>query len=301
MRYAVAHGRRSGRGGAAALGRHAVRALRSAGHEVVEIEAATPQEARSRGAAAVADGVDVLVVAGGDGVVSLATDLCAGTGTAVGILPAGTGNDNARSLRIPTGEAALQVLLDDHRRTLDTLHVVELDRHVLGSVDAGLDARIAHRATRLPRRLGALTYTVATLVEIARLRWTPPLHYTLTVTGVDGTVTTEELDAPVVVPVNMPYLGGGLHLSPGSDPADGVLELVLVRPLSPARALVLLRAVRAGRHTSMPEVEVRRATEARIEGPPDVLAHGDGEALGPLPLTVRVSAADLQVLAPPLT
>jgi diacylglycerol kinase (ATP) len=248
----------------------------------------------------VADGVDVLVVAGGDGVVSLATDLCAGTRTAVGILPAGTGNDNARSLRIPQGGAAVQVLLDDHRRTVDTLHVVELDRQVLGSVNAGLDARIAHRGTLLPRRLGALTYTAATLVEIARLRWTPALHYTLTVTGTDGTVTSEELDAPVVTPVNLPYLGGGLHLSPDSDPADGVLELVVVRPLSPARALVLLRAVRAGRHTSMPEVVVRRATEVRIEGPADVLAHADGEALAPLPLTVRVRGSNLQVIAPPL-
>jgi diacylglycerol kinase (ATP) len=300
MRYAVAHGRRSGRGGAAALGRQAVRALRGAGHDVAQIEAATLEEARARGAAAVADGVDVMVVAGGDGVVSLATDLCAGTRTVVGILPAGTGNDNDRSLGIPRGAAAVQVLLEDHRRTVDTLHVVELDRHVLGSVNAGLDARIAHRGTLLPRRLGALTYTVATLVEIARLRWTPPLHYTLTVTAVDGTVTSEELDAPVVAPVNLPYLGGGLHLSPHSDPADGVLELVVVRPLSPARALVLLRAVRAGRHTSMPEVVVRRATEVRIEGPADVLAHGDGEALGPLPLTVRVREANLQVIAPPL-
>lgn len=299
MRYAVAHGRRSGRGGAAALGAEAVARLRASGHEVTEIEAGSYQEARARCADAVADGVDVLAVAGGDGVVSLAADLCAGTRTAVGILPAGTGNDNARSLGIGGGEAAVATLLNGRRRTLDTLHVVELDRHVLGSVDAGLDARIAHRATLLPRRLGAATYTVATLVEIARLRWTPPLHYRLTVVGPQG-ATTEELDALVVVPANMPYLGGGLHLSPGSDPADGLLDLVVIRPVTPARALALLRAVRAGRHTSMPEVEVRPATRVRIEGPADVLAHGDGEALAPLPLTVEVRPSSLQVVVPAL-
>lgn len=300
MRYAVAHGRRSGRGGAAVLGAQAVVALRDAGHDVLEIEASSLPEARARCGAAVAEGVDVLVVAGGDGVVSLATDLCAGTGTAVGILPAGTGNDNARSLGVPAGPGAVAALLQDRRRILDTLHLVELDRHVLGSVNAGLDARIAHRATLLPRRLGPWSYTVAALVEIARLPWTPPLRYTLTVTGEGGARTTERLDALVVVPANMPYLGGGLHLAPDADPADGLLDLVVVRPLAPARALVLLRAVRAGRHTSMPEVQVRRASEVRVEGPADVLAHGDGEALAPLPLTVRVAPANLQVIVPPL-
>lgn len=301
MRYAVAHGRRSGRGGAAALGARAVVELRAAGHDVVEIEAGSLGGARQRCAAQVAQEIDVLVVAGGDGIVSLATDLCAGTRTAVGILPAGSGNDNARSLRIPHDpDRALRILLEGHRRTVDTLHVAELDRHVLGSVNTGLDARIAHRATRLPRRLGGSVYTVAALVEIARLRWTPPLRYRLT-TSAAGTASTEELEALVVVPANMPYLGGGLHLAPDADPADGLLDLVVVRPLSPARALALLRAVREGRHTSMREVEVRRVDAVTVDGPADVLAHGDGEPLAPLPLTVRVAGTNLQVIAPPLT
>ncbi|MGD8201408.1 diacylglycerol/lipid kinase family protein [Ornithinimicrobium sp. W1679] len=302
MRYAVAHGRRSGRGGAAALGAEAVVRLRSQGHDVVEISAGSREEAFDRCRAQVADGVDVLVVAGGDGIVSLAADLCAGTSTAVGILPAGTGNDNARSLSIPFDAAgALQTLVGGHRRTVDVLRVEELDRHVLGSVDAGLDARIAHRATLLPRRLGALSYTVAALVEIARLPRTPPLRYRLTVTSDAGAPATEELDALVVVPANMPFVGGGLLVAPDADPADGLLDLVVIRPLSPRRALTLLRAVRAGRHTRMPEVQVRRTTRVRIEGPADVLAHGDGEALAPLPLTVGVVPSALQVVAPALT
>lgn len=302
MRYAVAHGRRSGRGGAAALGAEAVRRLRSSGHEVVEVAASTREEAADRCRAQVEAGVDVLAVAGGDGIVSLAADLCVGTPTAVGILPAGSGNDNARSLGIPFGAGrAMDVLAGGHRRTVDVLHVAELDRHVLGSVDAGLDARIAHRATLLPRQLGALTYTVAALVEIARLPRTPPLRYRLAL-GPEGTgQQVEDLDALVVVPANMPFVGGGLHVAPGADPADGLLDLVLIRPVTPARALTLLRAVRAGRHTRLPEVHVRRTTQVRIEGPADVLAHGDGEALAPLPLTVRVVPSALQVVVPGLT
>lgn len=297
MRYAVAHGRRSGRGGAAALGREAVAALRAAGHEVLELEASSLEEAREVCGAAVADGVDVLAVAGGDGVVSLATDLCAGTGTAVGILPAGTGNDNARSLGVPLRpRGAIATLVAGATRTVDTLHVRELDRHVLGSVPCALDARISQRASGSARLLGAFSYTASALVEIALLRRQPPLDYRLTVDGVE-----RETRALVVVPVNMPVFGGGIPIAPDGDPADGLLDLVVITPIPPSACLGLLRAVRAGRHTHHPAVSITRAREVRVEGPADIVAQGDGDALGPLPLTVAVAPANLRVIAPPLT
>ncbi|MDO5738570.1 MAG: diacylglycerol kinase family protein [Ornithinimicrobium sp.] len=297
MRYAVAHGRRSGRGRAAELGQEAVRRLRAAGHDVVEVTADSLDHARSACGQLVAEGLDVLVVAGGDGGVSLATDLCAGTSTAVAILPSGTGNDNARSLRIPLGpEGALETLLADHRRTVDTLYLPDLDRHVLGSVPAALDARISVRASGSARHLGSFSYTMAALIEIALLRRQPPLHYTLTVDG-----CTEELDALVVAPVNMPVFGGGLRIAPQADPSDGWLDLVVIRPVTPLQALGLLRQVRAARHTSHSAVRITPAHEVRIAGPADIVAQADGEEVGPLPLTVRLSPADLQMIAPPLT
>lgn len=298
MRYAVAHGRRRWpRGGPAGLGARAVEALRGAGHEVVEVVAGSMEQARAACGALVADGLDVLVVTGGDGVVSMATDLCAGTSTAVGILPAGTGNDCARSLAVPLRPRdAVDVLLAAHRRTVDTLHVVELDRHVLSSVPAALDARISDRANNWPRGLGPAAYTLSALIEIALLRRQPPLRYRLTVDG-----RTEELEALVVVPVNLRFFGGGLPIVPDADPADGLLDLVAIRPVGPTDALRVLQGVRRGRHTEHPAVSITRAREVWIEGPPDIVAQGDGEPLAPLPLTVQVRPSSLQVVAPPLT
>lgn len=290
------HGRRSGRGRALELGGRTARGLRSAGHEVIDVSAGTIEEARAVCAPLVEDGLDGLVVVGGDGVVSLATDLCAGTGTAVGIVPAGTGNDSARSLRIPLEPGgALQTLHEGHRRTVDTLRVVEHDRFVLGSVPSALDARISARAAGSGRRLGANSYTLAALIEIALLRFQPPLHYRLTVDGV-----VRELEALVVVPLNLPYLGGGLPLAPDADPADGLLDLAVITPVSPRHALGVLRAVRAGRHTDHPAITLTRARQVRIEGPSDIVAQADGDEVGPLPITVEVAEANLQVIAPPL-
>lgn len=294
MRYAVAHGRRSGRGGAAQLGATAVSALRADGHEVLEIVAGTLDEARAACSAAVEEGLDVLVVVGGDGVVSMGTEVCAGSRTALAIVPAGTGNDNARSLGLPRrGDAAIEVARGTARRTVDTLRVPELGRSVLGSVCCALDARIAARADGWPRALGSASYTLAALVEIAQLRRQPPLRFEITADGV-----REELEALVLVPANMPFLGGGLPLAPDADPADGLLDVVVVRPVTPAEAVGVLRAVRAGRHTHRAAVRITRAREVRVVGPADIVAHGDGEALGALPLTVRVDAASLQVVVP---
>lgn len=301
MRYAVAHGRRRSTRPAGLI-----TLLRADGHQVVEVAADTLDQARAACAALVADGLDVLVVAGGDGLVSMGTDLCAGTPTALGILPGGTGNDNARSLGIPVGRGAddaagaVAVLRADTRRTVDTLWLPEPGRHVLGSVNCALDARIAARADAWPRALGAASYTLAALVEVALLGRRPPLRFRLTVDG-----APQVLDALVLAPANMAYLGGGLPLAPRADPTDGLLDLVVITPVGPREALGLLRAVRAGRHTGHPAVRIVQAREVRVEvhvaGPGGVLAHGDGEPVGALPLTVRVDPASLQVVAPTLT
>ena len=54
----------------------------------------------------VADGVEALVVVGGDGMVHLAVQAVAGTGTGLGIIPAGTGNDVARYFDLPRKDPA---------------------------------------------------------------------------------------------------------------------------------------------------------------------------------------------------
>ncbi|MEP7330697.1 MAG: acylglycerol kinase family protein, partial [Terracoccus sp.] len=88
----------SGKGTGATMGVATAHLLRSAGHQVIDVSAGSYELSRAGAATALADGVDTLVVVGGDGMVHLGVNLCAGTPVRLGVVAAGTGNDFARNL-----------------------------------------------------------------------------------------------------------------------------------------------------------------------------------------------------------
>lgn len=288
--YTIVHGTRSGRGRGAQRGAAVAAAVRATGRKVHEVEAQSIEQARDAFAAAVAEGAEVLAVAGGDGVVGLAAAACAGSQTALALIPAGTGNDNARSLEIPLDLAgATAVVLEGTVAQIDLIRVDPSGRVVLGSVPAGVDARIAARSNSLPKWLGPAVYAAATLPEIPRLR---PVPYRLRLDGV-----AEEVDALVVATCNMPIYGGGMRIAPQADPTDGLLDVVIIGPVRASAALSLLRGVFSGRHAGHPSVRIERASRVEISGP-DLQVHGDGEPIEPLPVTCSVLPGALRVLVP---
>ncbi|MGB3593070.1 MAG: diacylglycerol kinase family protein [Ornithinimicrobium sp.] len=296
MRYAVLHGRRSGHGRDRHLLEHGVNVLRAGGHDVEVLPAADVAQAHEACQRAVGDGADVLLVIGGDGVVRIAARHCANSGTALAIIPTGSGNDTVRSLGIPTGTAqALAVARRGHRRTIDLISAAatsggqEWHDYVVGSVPAALDARIAARSQRVPSFLGPMRYSVATLAEIPQLR---PQPYRLTLD--DRSV---EVDALVVAVCNLPIFGGGMQIAPQADPADGWLDVVIIEKVSPWAAVGLLRAVFAGSHAGHAAVRIERCRKVTVEGP-ELTAYGDGDPLGPLPLTCSVVPRSLGVVVP---
>lgn len=295
-RYVISSGPRSGRGQSARRVRAALTRLHARGHEVRVIENTDVTGAIDSYRAAVKAGADVLVVAGGDGLVGLAAAACAESHTALSILPAGTGNDNARSLGIPLRyEQAVETLLRDRRRRVDLIQVTDAtgaSRIVLGSVPAGIDARIASRAARLPKSWGAAVYPAAVVPELTRLR---AQSYSLELHTPGESPRTVELDALIVAVCNMPIYGGGMRIAPTADPTDGLADVVVIGPVGAGAALGLLRGVFSGDHLDHPAVSVIRVSRLRIDGPAHI-AHGDGEPIGPLPVECTVLGSALEVV-----
>src|ERR1700757_2411065 len=168
----------SGHGAAIRAAQTSTARLQHRGVEVVEIIGDDAQDARYLAAAALERGTDALMVTGGDGVVSNALQVLAGTDVPLGIIPAGTGNDHAREFGIPTKdpEAAADIVVDGWTETID-LGRIRDDKGVnkwFGTVAAtGFDSLVTDRANRMRWPHGRLRYYLAMLAELSQLRLLP--------------------------------------------------------------------------------------------------------------------------------
>ncbi|GAA1949933.1 diacylglycerol/lipid kinase family protein [Agromyces allii] len=284
----------------ASFGRHrdvgsiAVARLIEAGHEVVLLQEANFELLRRETEHAFARGTDALLVVGGDGMVSLAVNIVAGTGVPFGVVAAGTGNDLARGLGLPFEDplAGIEVLLEAlerEPRTIDAGVVRRGDSAPVwfaGIVSAGFDALVNERANRMTRPRGPSRYTIALVRELATFR---PRSYTITIDGV-----RREQKAMLVSVANGSSIGGGMKLVPHADLSDGRLDVFIVHPISRARLIAVFPKVFRGEHTDHPAVEFVSAHRVSLDAS-DVAAYADGERVGVLPIEVEVVPGALRV------
>jgi diacylglycerol kinase (ATP) len=280
----------SGRRRAPAIAEHVAERLVRAGHRVQLIEGVDGTSARRLLAHAVEAGIDGVVVVGGDGALHDVLDLVAGTDLLFGLVPAGTGNDTARSLGIPTKDvdAAVDVLLAGRVRTIDLARTSTID--VATVIASGFDSKVNERANEMTWPRGNMRYNLAIVAE---LRSFEPLPFTLTLDG-----TTIEREAMLVAVGNGPSFGGGLRICEGAVMDDGLLDVVVINPVSKAKLLRVFPQLYRGTHVRLPEFERHLVREVTLSSP-GIVAYGDGERLGPLPLTAVVRPGALHVLAPP--
>lgn len=277
-------------------------ALEGAGVVLDSARAVEPDALPAHVEAELAAGARRVIVGGGDGSLSAAARVLAGTGVALGVLPLGTANDLARTLRIPPElPAAARVIARGQARRIDVGWAG--DHPFLNAASIGVSSELTRRLDDgLKRRAGTLAYPVAG----AAAATVPPFRLEL---SLDGRVA--RLDALQVVVGNGRYHGGGRLVAPRARPDDHLLDVYVlaaestsgrvrlrdrVRDLaSLARyALLLLR----GRHLEHPRVFHARGATASIRTDPPLEIDADGELAGATPAEFRVAPSDLVVLAP---
>lgn len=237
-------------------------------------------------------GARAVVVAGGDGTLHLAIQELAGSPTALGVLPVGTGDDNARTLGIPLKDPveAARVIAAGHTRTIDLGYVETTDgtnRYFLGVLSAGFDSLVNERANRMTWPKGKARYLVAILGELRTFR---PVLYTATI---DDVAMAES--AMLVAVGNGVSYGGGMKVCPAAVPDDGLLDVTWLKAVSTPTFLRVFPSVFAGTHVEHPFVDTFRATEVSLDAPGQ-LAYADGERVGPLPVRIQARPASLTVL-----
>ena len=272
---------RGGRARAAVLER-----LRGAGLLVRDLSGQNADEALDLARAAVADGVESLVVLGGDGMVHLGIQAVAGTGIPLGIVPAGTGNDVARYFDLPRKDpvgAADRVIAGTTRQ-------VDLARcgskYFATVLCAGFDALVNERANRMTWPKGQMRYNLATLAELRVFR---PLHYTLDLDG-----RQLKLEAMMVSVGNGPSFGGGLRIAEGALLDDGMLDVIVIKPMSRGSLVRTYPKLFKGTHVTHPKYEHHLVRTVTIAAP-GITTYADGERFGELPLTVECAPGALTV------
>ena len=278
-----------------ALGLEVAHRLRSAGHEVLDLSDETYAAARDRALGGIAQGIDVLAVVGGDGMVHLGVNLAAETGTTLAIIAAGTGNDVARGLGLPVHDPvrAADLVTTGVPRTIDAgRHTDDRgERHwFAGVLGAGFDSLVNERANTWPWPKGKMRYNLAILRELPLFRAIP---YVVTVDG-----ERHETRAMLVAVGNGPSYGGGMRVLPDARFDDGLLDVLVVHEVSTTEFLKVFPKVFKGAHTTHPAVEILRGRQVTLEAH-GIVAYADGERFAPLPLSVEAVPGALTVLGPP--
>ncbi len=265
--------------------------LRAAGLAVGDLQGRDADEAADLAAEAVAAGTEALVVVGGDGLVHLATQVLAGTGTPLGLVPAGTGNDVARYLDLPRRDPARAADRVAAAVLAGRSHALDLarsgSRWYVTVLCAGFDAVVNERANQMTWPHGQMRYNLATLAELRTFR---PLHYELELDG-----ERVELEAMMVSVGNGPSFGGGLRITEGAMLDDGLLDVVVIRPMGKPALVRTYPRLFSGTVASHPAYEHHRVRRVRVSAP-GIVAYADGERFGALPLEIEAVPAALHVL-----
>ena len=255
---------------------------------------ATSAQAAKDLAIASRDELSGIVAIGGDGTSQLGVNIAMETSLPLGLVPAGSGNDQVRELGIELndpGGAAYNIAEGIKKpRKVDVMWVETSYRSFwsFGSISAGFDALCAERANGLKWPKGPNSYVAAMLLELPKFK---PIQYRLVADGVE-----RKFKAMLCGVANVKNFGGGMRISPKSEMSDGELEVFILHEVSRPKLLKIFPTVYKGEHIQFKEVEIFKAKEIRIENDGFPMTC-DGEIIGPAPFNVKIHPAGLSLLS----
>jgi YegS/Rv2252/BmrU family lipid kinase len=275
------------------------RVLTDAGLAYRIVRTTHPGHATQAAHEALRGGERYLVAVGGDGTVHevvnsmIQDDKPVAAGAVIGMVAAGSGCDIVRSFGLP-GDAveATRHLAGDAVRPIDLGKVTfrsgssEVTRYFPNIAEAGLGAAVVVRTDTLPRFLGPAKYFCGFWLTL------PAFQPAAVRLDADG--QSFEWRAYNVVAANCRFYGGGMHISPRSEPDDGLLDvLVMVGPK--IDAFTMLPKVYKGTHLPHRNIVELRVKRMRLDADPPFRIEADGEILGTTPATFEVIPKPIRV------
>ncbi|HXF42760.1 MAG TPA: diacylglycerol kinase family protein [Pyrinomonadaceae bacterium] len=254
--------------------------------------------------------VPLIIACGGDGTINEVLNgiMLAGTQTALGIMPSGTGGDFRRTITMPAEpREASRALSNGRVRKIDVGRISYSDssgkpktRYFINVSSFGLAAGVIQRVKSDPllewfpfdKIRGRMSYALSTLLE------TTDLAANKVRVRIDGSAASVLSTVNFCI-ANARYFGGGMKIAPNARISDGLLDIVNIGDITALRILLNAYTLYSGSHLSLPEVKSRRAKEVFAE-PIDnrIRFEADGEIVGNLPAKFEILPKAVNLIVP---
>jgi YegS/Rv2252/BmrU family lipid kinase len=252
-------------------------------------------DARQLAQQGVEAGVDVVAVYGGDGTTIMAVEGMIGSGTALGLLPGGTGNLLAGNLRLPRNPVrAAEAIVNGVPSPIDLGRLTSGDfvRHFSVGCGAGFDAEIMTGTTgAAKRRYGVAAYVAKTLEVLGNLE---VVNHRITIDG-----NTREVEATSVLVVNCgEIIPPILKLKKDISLRDGLLDVILFNPTGYLESIEVFWQMVSGRTNGQGRLQYAQGRVVEVETDRPQPVEMDGEGAGQTPFKAEVIPNGIEVYLP---
>jgi YegS/Rv2252/BmrU family lipid kinase len=237
-----------------------------------------PGDGRQAALEAVSRGFPTVVAAGGDGLAGEVAGALVGTGAVFGMIPLGSGDDFAKSLRIGRSVPKAVEAIRDRRTQVIDVGVVssptdgdgpQISRHFMNCVGIGLDGEVIVEKEKIRGLRDLKLYLWATIRALARYKGQ---RVCLEFGG-----NRIWFEALLVEITNGKCIGGGYYICPEARVDDGMLDLCLVRRLSWIEFFRHVPKVFKGQHQRLKQVNLGTLKNVVVESETPMAAQVDGE------------------------
>lgn len=232
---------------------------------------------------------ELLICVGGDGLVHDLLPILIEFSLPLLVIPAGTGNDFARTLGLHGSKLSTLLELPNtqgpERMNLVLVSHNQVETPFVQILSTGFDSVVNAQANNYKAIKGRAKYIMAVLQKV----WSfSPVDFTITIDG-----KTQNRRAMLVCIANGTSYGAGMKVVPHAKNDDDLLDLMVVDRVNPLRLLMVFPRVFLGTHINHPMVHFYKGREISISG--DTTAFADGERISELPVGVRIADQALQV------
>lgn len=226
-----------------------------------------PGHATSLASDAAAEGYDIVVAVGGDGTVNEVARALVGTGTALGIVPCGSGNGLARHLHIPMStRKAVEII---NKGEVDAIDVMSVNgQYCFCTAGIGYDAKVSAEYAKESRR-GLMTYAKKAIEGWLEYE---PEEYVIETNG-----QTLQRKAVAIVCANANQWGNEFHVAPKASLKDGLIDVMVISPMKLHNAISVPVQMLGYSFDKNPDVEMIKTSQLTVSSEKPFPFHVDGE------------------------